>query len=482
MFDRFHKTKILCTVGPAVLSVEKITELVKAGADAFRLNMSHGDHETHGRSIQIIREVEKNLNVFLPIVADIQGPKLRVGDLPDGAFSLVNGQEVQFCHETVWKKRGQPDNLIPLRYPTVARDVGKDNTIMFDDGLLKVKVLESDGEIVTALVVNGGLLKSRKGINMPNVHVSQPTLTAKDKKDLVFAIENDCDYAAISFVRTASDVANARAFVKKHKGKLHLIAKIEKPEAIVNIDRIVSESDAVMIARGDLGVEIPAEQVPAAQKRIIRLCNQLVTPVITATQMLDSMITNPRPTRAEASDVANAVLDGTDGVMLSGETSVGAFPVEAVQYMRQICKEAEKEPKVYNTVDDEAVHGTSEEEKRSFAIAKSVERIATDLKIDAIATLTYTGRTVKYVSNRKPTIPIISVIPDDVHACRRVSLYWGVLAAKLPFVEDTDEAIECIKAELVQSGILPKGASLAITIGRPLKIKSRTNMISLENL
>lgn len=481
MIQTIHKTKIICTVGPAISSKEKITQLIQAGADAFRLNMSHGSHEVHLESLRIIRTVEKELNIHIPVIADIQGPKIRVGDLPgDGVVSLLNGREIFLADESVWKKKQKPAELIPVRYPTVARDVRPGDAILFDDGLLKIRVMESDGSVVKALVVNGGLLKSRKGINLPNVNISQPAITVKDKKDMLFAIHNGCDYIAVSFVRNANDMVSARTFVQQHGGSAWLIAKIEKQEAIVNIDKIIEVSDAIMVARGDLGVEIPAAQVPVVQKRITRLCNEHAKPVIIATQMLESMVHNPRPTRAEASDVANAVLDGADVVMLSAETSVGAWPVETVAYMRMMCTEAEQE---YFYARSQSTHAPRKAipGSRTDSIARAVATITEEMFINGIASLTYTGRTVLFISSRRPSIPIISFTVTD-ETCRKVNLLWGVRGVKLDHLGTSDETIEMMKREMVRQGLFAAGSTTIMTIGRPLESHSRTNMISIEKL
>lgn len=476
-----HKTKIICTVGPAIASKEKIAQLVHAGADAFRLNMSHGNHDTHKQSIDIIRAVERELGHHLTIIADVQGPKIRVGDLPgDGVYSLLNGRDVFFADESVWKKRGKPADIIPVRYPTMAKDVKPGDNVLFDDGLLKVRVVATDGLVVQALVVNGGLLKSRKGMNLPNVNISQPAVTSKDKKDMLFAIQNSCDYIAVSFVRNANDIINARAFVKQHGGTAWLVAKIEKQEALMNIEKIIDVSDAIMVARGDLGVEIPAAQVPIVQKRIVRMCNERAKPVVIATQMLESMVHNPRPTRAEASDVANAVLDGTDAVMLSAETSVGAWPVETVAYMRMMCTEAEQE---YFLARSQNAHGPRKAipGSRTDSIARAVATITEEMYINGIASLTYTGRTVLFISSRRPAIPIISFTVDE-GTCRKVNLLWGTRGVTLDRLGSSDETIEMMKNVLVEKGFFSSGSTMIMTIGRPLEAHSRTNMISIEKL
>lgn len=479
-----HRTKILCTFGPAIASPEKVRDLLAAGATAFRLNMSHGSHEVHLEAMKIIRAVEKELKTHIPILADVQGPKLRVGDLIEGAVTIVNGTDIFLADEAVWNKRGKPNDIIPVRYATFATDVKAGSTVMFDDGLLKVKVRSSDGQVVRAIVENGGLLKSRKGINMPDVYVSQPAMTDKDKKDIIFAIENKVDYIALSFVRTAEDVTSAKEYITKHGGDQWIIAKIEKPEALDNIESIVEVSDGIMVARGDMGVEIPAARVPIEQKRIITLCNHQAKPVITATQMLESMIQNPRPTRAEASDVSNAVFDGTDAVMLSAETSVGAYPVETVAYMRLICEAAEAElvrTQEMTIKRAEAALDINLPDSLADAISGAVGTVIREMKIDAIAAVTTTGKIARYMASRKFALPIFAFTQND-KVSRKVSLLWGVKAVQISDTDSTDEAIETVKETLVKRKFLPPGATVVISIGRPLKARSRTNMLCIEQL
>lgn len=477
------KTKILCTMGPAIGSEEKIIQLIHAGASAFRLNMSHGAYKNHAEYVNIIRSAEAKLGIHVPIIADLQGPKLRVAELADGVISLVNGREMFMADTSVFraKKIPVPLNTIPVEYPTLAKDVKKGDVILFDDGLLKVEVKETDGVMVRVIVANGGVLKSRKGLNLPNINVSQPALSTKDKHDVKFAIEQKCDYVALSFVRKPEDITQLRKLLHTLHSDMWIISKIEKPEALLTLDKIIQVSDAVMVARGDLGVEIPAAQVPTVQKKIISLCNQYGKPVITATQMLESMVQNPRPTRAEASDVANAVLDGTDVVMLSAETSVGAYPVETVSYMRMICSEAESQ-----LLSDEmrlrrAVKGLPQKEEVTDLIAGAAAAIAQDVKINAIATLSLSGETALLVSHRRPVAPVIA-ITELPHIARRVGLFWGVSGFLVHKVSTTDETIESIKKELVERGFLAKGARIVITIGRPLVARSRTNMLSIEQV
>ncbi len=473
-----HKAKILCTMGPAVASVQKITSLIKAGANAFRLNMSHGSYSTHEENIEYIRTAEKKLGVHVAIVVDLQGPKIRVGDI-----TLLGGREVELADAAVMKSRklSASDTLIPVQYPTLAKDVKANDELLLDDGLMKLKVLSTDGDTVKCLVVHGGNLKPRKGINLPQTNVSQPSMTSKDRADVRFAIEHDADYIALSFVRTEQDVESVRRYIAKYGGSQLVIAKIEKPEALENIEAIVEASDVVMVARGDLGVEIPAEAVPMVQKRIIRLCNDHAVPVITATQMLESMVRNPRPTRAEASDVANAVLDGTDAVMLSAETSVGAYPIEAVSYMRQICYQTERAMLEDGLLREPRPTYQLTKEQNTMSIAAAAAHIAEETRVAAIASLSYSGETARLISCQRPKAPILTITTLKSVA-RRMSLLWGITSVVIDSITSTDETIEKIKSHLVSEKILPAGSTVVFTIGRPLVGRARTNMLSIETL
>ncbi|MDZ4745885.1 MAG: pyruvate kinase [bacterium] len=479
-----HKAKILCTMGPAVASEEKIIAMIKAGASAFRLNMSHGAYSSHEQYIDLIRKAEAKLRTYVPIIADLQGPKIRVGDfVGKDAMTLVVGRDVKLVDVGVIRhqKLVPTDSMIPVQYPTIAADVRKGDMLLLDDGLMKLQVKSINGDIVNALVIYGGVLKPRKGINLPNTIVSQPSMTTKDRADVRFAIDKECDYVALSFVRSAVDIDVLRKYLHKYGGTQAIIAKIEKPEALKNIEAIIDASDVIMVARGDLGVEIPAQNVPIVQKKIIKLCNAKAKPVITATQMLESMIRSPRPTRAEASDVANAVLDGTDAVMLSAETSVGAYPVEAVQYMRTICTEAEQE-----LVSDGLLHMPASvrfdpKESNTDSIAMAAAHIAEEQRVSAIASLSYSGQTARLISNRRPRAPIIAVTTMQSVA-RRMGMLWGVTAIVVDSITTTDETIEHIKALLVKEKTFPPGSVIVFTIGRPLVGRARTNMICIETL
>jgi len=472
-------------MGPAVASTTKIVNMVKAGANAFRLNMSHGSYSTHEEFIKHIRSAEEKLGVHVPIVVDLQGPKIRVGDFTPGiqTLSLVNGHEVDLAdHRVIKSKKLEISNkLIPVQYATLAKDVKKGDELLLDDGLLKLQVIKTNGDTVTCIVVHGGILKPRKGINLPQTTVSAPSITSKDRADVRFAIDNDCDYIALSFVRTASDIENVRRYIAKYGGTQPVIAKIEKPEALVNIEEIVKATDVLMVARGDLGVEIAAEKVPMVQKQLIRLCNMHGKPVITATQMLESMINNPRPTRAEASDVANAVLDGTDAVMLSAETSVGAYPIQAVHYMRQICNEAEAALMADGELNEDITSADHGAPANTVSIAHAAARIAEEAHVAVITSLSYSGETVRLISSFRPRCPVIGITTLRSTA-RRMGLYWGVYPIILDSVTTINETIEKIKEALLNERMVTSGSTIVVTTGRPLIGRARTNMLSIETV
>ena len=336
----FNLTKIICTIGPSSGNPATVKRLMEAGMDVARLNFSHGTHENHLANINMIRQAAKELGCHTAILADLQGPKIRVSKLPDSKpITLIDGAEVTM---TTRENCFGPD-IIPTIYKNLPRDVKAGSTILLDDGLLELKVIEVKSETdILCRVAKGGLLKEKKGINLPDASVSAPPVTEKDFEDLEFALNNGVDYVALSFVRHASDIENVKRFIHKKSMNTPVVAKIERPEAVINIDSIIKAADAIMVARGDMGVELAPEKVPRIQKSIIHKCNLEGKPVIVATQMLESMISNPRPTRAEASDIANAILDGTDAIMLSGETASGSYPVESVKMMSAIAREVEQ--------------------------------------------------------------------------------------------------------------------------------------------
>ncbi|MCS7176082.1 MAG: pyruvate kinase [Candidatus Kapabacteria bacterium] len=482
----YHRTKILCTVGPSVASPEKLYQLLSAGADAFRLNFSHGSEESHATYVQWIREVEQRIGHFIPIVLDLPGPKLRVGTLPSGAIELRAGEEVVIVDVADYQNAAASfppgTAVVPVEYPTVAKDLKEGDSVLLDDGRLRLRVSGKRGRAVRAVVIVGGILQSRKGINVPGVRISMPTLTERDRQGIRFAARYGCDYVALSFVRSAEDVVTVRELLRSAGSMAWVIAKIERPEALANIEQIVQVADGIMIARGDLGIEIPAVQVPLVQKRLIALANSKAKLAITATQMLESMVQNPMPTRAEASDVANAVLDGTDVVMLSAETSVGAYPTEAVLYMRSICQEAEQAVVAHPEIVRTLVERESSIEKiTTDAIAAAAAAIAAERHVSGIVSLTLSGETVRLVSKRRPPVPIIAATQSAMVA-RNVSLLWGTMGIVLERVGSTDETIEEIKELLRREGYFMPGERVVVTIGRPLVARSRTNMLSIETI
>ncbi len=467
-----RKTKIVCTLGPASDSEQEIRNLIDAGADVFRLNFSHGTREEHARHIEIIRHLEEVTGRRFAIVQDLQGPKIRVGEI-DGVMNLKNGEKVILTTESV---KGR-DGTIPVTYEGITNDVKAGDRILMDDGLLEIKAGSLSGKRIECEVVNGGPLTSHKGINLPGVSVSIPSLTEKDKDDLRFGVKSGVDFIALSFVRQVTDVLELRDLLTSLKGEQGIIAKIEKPEAVDEIEPIIEASDAIMVARGDLGVEVPIEEVPILQKSIIHKCNEYGKPVITATQMLDSMIREPRPTRAEATDVANAVFDGTDAVMLSGETSTGNFPVEAVKTMVSIVKMAEShlglvERKLsYKTVRDDFTD----------AIAEAACSLAKFVDASFIIPITNTGTTARALSKYRPQVPVFA-ITESVDVVRKLLLIWGVVPVEVESLSDTDAMLTQVSSILKSSGLASPGDTYVLTAGTPLLARGTTNTLRIERI
>ncbi|WP_456400450.1 pyruvate kinase [Persephonella sp.] len=408
-----RKTKILATLGPSTESEEMIEKLIESGVDVFRLNFSHGDHETHLRNIQKIRKISKKLKKPTAILQDLSGPKIRIGVVEE-PFYLHYEDTIKIVKEEVVGNKER----ISINHPEILDQLKEGSYIYISDGTIRLQVVGRDSEGITAKVIVGGMVSSRKGVNFPNVKLNIPSLTEKDKKDLKFAIEEDIDIIALSFVKTPEDVLEAKELAKSHGGDVPIYAKIEKHEAIENIDSIIDVADGIMVARGDLGVEIDMEKVPVLQKMIIKKANEKGKPVITATQMLTSMVSSPRPTRAEVSDIANAVLDGTDAVMLSDETTVGKYPIEAVKVMERTILETEK---VYPYFSE----GNHTPTDPSLAVAYASNSLAKNLKGKAIAVFTKTGRTVRNVSRFRPECPILALTHDE-KTLRRLNIVWGV--------------------------------------------------------
>ena len=463
------KTKIVATVGPVSSSPEMIQKLMKAGVDIFRLNFSHGENSQKLELIRIIRTVSDKLGRQAGILGDLQGPKIRTGKMAGDGMLLTKGLEVVITTDDVLGGEG----LIPTIYKSLPHDVQPGSRILLDDGLLELKVVALDGERVRCLVVAGGLLKNNKGINLPGVNVSAPCLTKKDLIDLDFALEAGVDFIALSFVRTADDIHEIKRIISAKGKDTPVVAKIEKPEALRNFKKILEATDAVMVARGDLGVEIEPEKVPIYQKKIIQACNKAGKPVITATQMLDSMIRNPRPTRAETSDVANAIIDGTDAIMLSAETASGDFPIESVETMVRIAKDVENTDFLASAVPTCSVSTVSQ------AVAESSCRTAATLKAKAIAVFTRSGSTAALISAFRPTTPIIAFTASlDIR--RRLSIYWGVQCIAVGVMENTDQQIHEVEKKLLASGFR-NGDQVVITMGL-IETRGSTNLMNVHKL
>ena len=470
MDQRIKRTKIIATVGPASNSKEKLLELVKAGANVFRLNFSHGTHEQHLQVIKYIREINKEHNYNVSILQDLQGPKIRTNDVENNGVELVEGEKIIISKDLCL---GTKDK-ISTSYQSLTTDVKPGDAILIDDGKIELRVISAINGEVTAVVIYGGLLKSKKGINLPNTEVSEPSLTDKDRKDLIFGIENDVDWIALSFVRRAEDLVELKQLIKQSGKDIKVVAKVEKPEAIKNIDSIIAESDSVMVARGDLGVEMLMEDVPMLQKMIVRKCNAAGKPVIVATQMLESMIDNARPTRAETSDVANAIIDGADTVMLSAESASGNYPVLSVQSMSRICLSVEKEA-------DEIYHKNSANDDKTYSdnLIATACNLANQVKAKAIIGLTQTGYTAYRIASHRPKADILIVTPNK-NLLTRLSLVWGVKAVYYDKFLSTDETIEGIKNMLVKEGYLKTGDVYVTTAGMPFTSYQGTNTLKIS--
>ncbi|KAA6454491.1 MULTISPECIES: pyruvate kinase [Bacillus] len=455
-----RKTKIVCTIGPASESIEMLTNLMEAGMNVARLNFSHGDFEEHGARIKNIREASKKLGKNVGILLDTKGPEIRTREMENGAIELVAGTELIVTMDEVL---GTPEK-ISVTYEGLADDVQKGSTILLDDGLIGLEVLEvhADKREIKTKVLNSGTLKNKKGVNVPGVSVNLPGITEKDARDITFGIEQGVDFIAASFVRRSTDVLEIRELLEEHNaGDIQIIPKIENQEGVDNIDSILEVSDGLMVARGDLGVEIPAEEVPLVQKELIKKCNALGKPVITATQMLDSMQRNPRPTRAEASDVANAIFDGTDAIMLSGETAAGSYPVEAVQTMHRIASRSE-----------EALNYKEILSKRrgqvgmtiTDAIGQSVAHTAINLNAAAIVTPTESGHTARMISKYRPQAPIVAVTVNE-SISRKLALVFGVFPESGQNATSTDQMLDDAVQKSLNSGIVKHGDLIVITAG-----------------
>jgi pyruvate kinase len=465
----FRSAKNVCTLGPASNSLEMIEKLMRAGMDVARLNFSHGTHEDHAGTIKRLREVSAKLTRPIGILADLQGPKIRTGTLVDKKpVQLIAGQRFTISNVAI----AGTSAGVSTTYKRMPREVMRGDRILLGDGLIELRVLSTTSTTVVCEVNNGGLLGEHKGINLPGVKLKIPALTPKDHQDLKFALANGANFVAVSFVRRAEDVLLAKAAVSRANSNVPVIAKLEKPEAIDNLDAILSVTDGVMVARGDLGVEMNPEKVPVVQKQIIAKACEARRPVITATQMLESMTQNPRPTRAEASDVANAVFDGSDALMLSAETASGAYPVEAVQMMDRIIREAEANN-----------HHVLRPHPAQFNIAETASELichaSAELQMKVIAVFTESGFTARLVSKHRPSRPIIAFSTIQ-ETRRRLSLYWGVVPRTISKVQDIEELVRVTEKRLLEERLVKRGDVVGIVAGTPLFVGGTTNFMKFH--
>ncbi|MBI5154746.1 pyruvate kinase [Candidatus Poribacteria bacterium] len=476
---RYTRTKVVATIGPACASRAMVLQLARAGVSVFRLNFSHGSHESHAEAIAHIRGVEEQTARPLAILADLSGPKLRLGDVPGGEREAAPGEVLTFTSRRVRKG----DTRIPVQIKALHKHLREGQHILIDDGLVRLRVLDTASDDIRCRVenLNSCVIRSRKGVNLPGAHLPIPAVTAKDKADMLFALGAGVDFVALSFVRSAADVRRARRMMKSAGRSVPIIAKIEQAEAVEELDAILDEADGAMVARGDLGVEIPIHEVPSVQFRIIEGCNARTKPVITATQMLNSMITNPVPTRAEVTDIYNAILDGTDAVMLSGETAAGAYPVECVEVMQRVAREAEKNMRWRLGLGWRTEPGQTPEIPE--AVCESAVMLAEQLRLDAIVCPTQSGATALRVARFRPKCQIFSC-STDLASVRRLCLTWGVRGRAMRELwgteEESGEADAIIAAAIkagLESGVLKKKMRVVVLAGLPLRVPGHTNLL-----
>ncbi|MGD1821790.1 MAG: pyruvate kinase [Pleomorphochaeta sp.] len=483
MKDNTTNAKIVATIGPASRSYEMIRDIIESGARVIRLNFSHGDSEEHQPTVDWVRQVSDELDTPIAIFQDLQGPKIRVGKLDVPSFTVHEGETLKISTEPCIGNR----ELISIDYPYLHEEVKSGDRVLIDDGLICLKVSKVEGKIITTLVVDGGVVKPRKGVNLPEASLKHlSSYTKKDENDLDFAFKNNLDFVALSFVRSSKDVIALKKFMyKKYGREIPIISKIEKPEAVVDIANIIKETCVIMIARGDLGVETSPEEVPVIQKTLIRECNLTGTPVITATQMLESMISNPRPTRAEAGDVANAILDGTSAVMLSGETAAGDYPLRAVKIMKRIITHTESSLTYQRLVLDQRLNQEDIEINRkkstTEAVGVATRELAMEIKAAYIACFTHSGGSARLISKYRPGVPIIAYTPF-AQTAQRLALSWGVTPMLIPHLSSLDDLLEMAPKYLQTLGYIKEGDKIVITAGVPVGSPGRTNMIKVVEI
>jgi pyruvate kinase len=467
------KTKIVATIGPASMPKDILKDMFLNGLNVCRLNFSHGGYDDHSQVIKNVRELNNELGLNVALLADLQGPKIRTHEMENNGINLIPGNELKIV---VDKVLGNSDR-ISINYPNLPKEVKSSERILLDDGKIVLEVISTDGnsEIVTK-IVNGGILSSKKGVNFPNTKISLPSLTEKDKLDLEFALDNEVDWIGLSFVRSARDIIDLKHIISERRSNAKVIAKIEKPEALTEIDDIIHESDGLMVARGDLGVEVPYQQVPLIQKSLIQKSIRQAKPIIVATQMMESMITNLTPTRAEVNDVANAVLDGADAVMLSGETSVGQYPIQVIQTMSNIVMEVEKHDQIYNK---EEIPSKVQERFITDSICFNACRLSQRVEADALITMTFSGYTAYKVASQRPKSPIF-VFTSNPKILTQLSLIWGVKAFYYNKRISTDHTIADIKYLMKKSGFLESGDMVVNIASIPLEDLGGSNMLKLS--
>jgi len=479
-----RRTKIVATVGPASRSPETLERLIQAGVNVFRLNFSHGTHEEHLGVIRAVRDIGARLHRPIALLQDLSGPKIRTGRVAGDGVPLVKGAPIAITTDTSVEGTSA---LISTTYEPLPRDVKAGDQILLDDGNLELRVVGVSGGRVDCQVVDGGMLRSNKGMNLPGVALSTPALTEKDRRDLLFGVQHQVDYVAMSFVRRAEDVLEAKELVRSMGEATPVVAKIEKPQAVDNLEAILAAADGVMVARGDLGVELGTEDVPIVQKRVIAMANTAGKVVITATQMLESMIENPRPTRAEASDVANAILDGTDAVMLSGESAVGKFPVETVETMARIADYTEEHG--LGSIRSRRADGRRPDLPAALAgpgtpVTRALTRVATsvaeELGCKLILAFTESGLTARLVAGYRPRVPVVAVTHED-RVYRQLALWWGVVPIKSEFVENTDDLLAEGVARLTARGLVKKGDTILMLSGHSIAAAA-TNMLRVHTV
>lgn len=464
-----RKTKIICTIGPASESEERLRELMLAGMNVARFNFSHGTHEEQRVKLERVKKVRKELNLPVATLLDTKGPEIRLRDFEGGRVELVSGQTFTLTTEEIMGT----SRKAAISYKNLKNDVCVGTTILIDDGLIEMVVEEIEGEEIICRVVNGGYVSNHKGVNVPGVILSMPYISDVDREDILFGIEMGYEFLAASFARTKEDILQVRRILDEHKCPMKIIAKIENMQGIQNLEEILSVSDGIMVARGDMGVEIPLEEVPVLQKKMIKLANAQGKHVITATQMLESMIKNPRPTRAEATDIANAIYDGTTAIMLSGESAAGQYPVEAVKTMARIAESAERDIDYRKRM---TLLSCPEQKCITTAIAYATCSTAMDLEAAAIITVTLSGYTAESISRFKPRCPIIGCTTSE-RVYSQLNLLWGVSPLYLKREETTEELFADAVAEAQKAGYVKKGDIVVITAGVPLGIAGKTNMI-----